>query len=331
MEATRARTRAIGAGYDVIGDVHGQGEKLEGLLDRLGYRRVDGTWTAPEGRQAVFVGDLIDRGPNQLRVLEIAKGLVDDGAAQITLGNHELNALAWSTEHPEQPGTFLRPHEDHKRKQHRAFLDQLSKGQRDHYLRWFWTLPLWLDLGGIRVVHACWDEESQKTVEDELGGRRLREVRHLVDATTKGHPLHTAVEILLKGPELALAPHGLPSFCDKDGTPRDEARLRWWAWGTDKVADLVEIPPGSTTPDGDPYPVIADHLVVGAEHQFDGHKGSPIFYGHYWRKAEHGLDFACTTRTACVDFSAGKGGPLVAYRWSEGEAAIDPGNYVTYR
>jgi len=49
-------------GYDVIGDVHGQNLKLKALLVKLGYRVRHGAWRHPEGRVAVFVGDLIDRG-----------------------------------------------------------------------------------------------------------------------------------------------------------------------------------------------------------------------------------------------------------------------------
>ncbi len=58
------------SGYDVIGDVHGHADKLEHLLRQLGYaetpqpqhQRGQSLWSHP-GRQAIFIGDLIDRGP----------------------------------------------------------------------------------------------------------------------------------------------------------------------------------------------------------------------------------------------------------------------------
>ena len=65
-------------GYDIIGDVHGCAYLLEDLLDALGYR-ID-PWSGVyrhRSRHAIFVGDLIDRGPSQLRVLQIVKGMVD--------------------------------------------------------------------------------------------------------------------------------------------------------------------------------------------------------------------------------------------------------------
>ena len=61
------------AGYDVIGDVHGHAQKLEGLLDVMGYAEVHGVWQHPS-RQAVFIGDLVDRGPEQVRTVPPGAG-----------------------------------------------------------------------------------------------------------------------------------------------------------------------------------------------------------------------------------------------------------------
>ncbi|PRC53368.1 metallophosphatase, partial [Mycobacterium sp. ITM-2017-0098] len=80
-------------GYDIIGDVHGCATKLEALLVDLGYRddARNGAYRHPH-RTAIFVGDLIDRGTEQLRVLEVAKAMADAGTAQVVMGNHEFNA-----------------------------------------------------------------------------------------------------------------------------------------------------------------------------------------------------------------------------------------------
>lgn len=319
-----------GPNFDIVGDIHGHAEPLEGLLDELGYVRRGGEWEAPEGHTLVFVGDLIDRGPNQLRVLEIVKSLVDAQVALITLGNHEFNALCWSIRDPRPDGGFLRPHETKKRKQHAAFLDQLSKQERETYLDWFLTIPLWLELDGLRVIHACWEESSRELVEDALSGSRFVTKDQVVRIATD-EQLKAAVEILLKGPELDLTRHNLPEFVDKDGTPRTHARIKWWVRGSDRVVDLAEIPPGSKTDKKERYPKIERHLVADEAHQFDFHEGTPVFYGHYWRRHEDGLEIACTEETACVDFSAGKGGPLAAYQWSEGDSSISPEGYVLYR
>ncbi|MGY1454290.1 polynucleotide kinase-phosphatase [Streptomyces sp. SS8] len=81
--------------FDIIGDVHGCRAELEALLGRLGYaierdaagRAVDASH--PEGRTAVFVGDLVDRGPDSPGVLRLVMGMVATGHALCVPGNHE--------------------------------------------------------------------------------------------------------------------------------------------------------------------------------------------------------------------------------------------------
>ncbi|MGW2390893.1 polynucleotide kinase-phosphatase [Streptomyces lydicamycinicus] len=81
--------------FDIIGDIHGCRSELETLLGRLGYalvrdalgRPVDAAH--PEGRTAVFVGDLVDRGPDSPGVLRLVMGMVGAGHALCVPGNHE--------------------------------------------------------------------------------------------------------------------------------------------------------------------------------------------------------------------------------------------------
>lgn len=79
--------------FDIIGDVHGCADELETLLTDLGYAvDWDGksvTVVPPEGRRAIFVGDLVDRGPRSPDVLRIARHMVDSGAALAVVGNHD--------------------------------------------------------------------------------------------------------------------------------------------------------------------------------------------------------------------------------------------------
>ncbi|MFG2348243.1 polynucleotide kinase-phosphatase [Streptomyces phaeochromogenes] len=71
--------------FDIIGDIHGCASELESLLGKLGY--ADGVH--PEGRTAVFVGDLVDRGPDTPGVLRRVMSMVGSGAALCVPGNHE--------------------------------------------------------------------------------------------------------------------------------------------------------------------------------------------------------------------------------------------------
>ena len=75
--------------YDIIGDVHGCFDELVDLLRRLGHR-VDGKrLEVRPGRQVVFVGDLVDRGPKVAEVLELVMDAAGRGAALVVRGNHD--------------------------------------------------------------------------------------------------------------------------------------------------------------------------------------------------------------------------------------------------
>jgi protein phosphatase len=94
LERTRSPTdrREERGPFDLIGDVHGCLEELVGLLGRLGYVEHDGSWSHPR-RRAVFLGDLVDRGPASLACLTLAKGMVERGRALMVPGNHEAKLV----------------------------------------------------------------------------------------------------------------------------------------------------------------------------------------------------------------------------------------------
>jgi hypothetical protein len=323
-------------GYDIIGDIHGCATKLESLLVELGYQMADGTgeYRHPR-RQAIFVGDLIDRGDEQFRVLQVVKSMVDAGSARIVMGNHEFNAITYHTEWPHGSGKYLRAHDDpddplsaKNTKQHRAFLDQVTGADRRRYLEWFSTIPLWLELDGLRVVHACWHAESIALVEHRCGSSTpFSDLDHLVAATTEGDPLYRAVETLLKGPEISLVDHGQLPYHDKDGIPRDNARVQWWNSDARTLRDIAEMGGNFTTASGAPYPQLPELELRTDVRSYVYAGGVPVFYGHYWRQGSPKHRHDWTEYTACVDFSAVKGGALTAYRWS-GESQIRPDHYV---
>ena len=76
--------------FDIIGDVHGCCDELEQLLQQLGYERNSGPWKHPEGRKAIFVGDLVDRGPRIVDTLKTVMSMLDAGTALSVPGNHDI-------------------------------------------------------------------------------------------------------------------------------------------------------------------------------------------------------------------------------------------------
>ena len=74
---------------DIIGDIHGCFEELLELLDVLGYKNKGSQWVHPDKRKLVFIGDLMDRGPSSLKVIELVYQLVTkDKIAKYIPGNH---------------------------------------------------------------------------------------------------------------------------------------------------------------------------------------------------------------------------------------------------
>jgi hypothetical protein len=306
-------------GYDIIGDVHGQADKLVALLAKMGYRQVAGAWRNPD-RQAIFVGDLIDRGPGQRETVELVRAMVDADQARIVMGNHEFNAVAWYLEDPDDGGRYLRPRHgelgERNRHQHAAFLAEVEDVPALHrdYINFFLGMPLWLDLPGLRVVHACWHAGHMAALEPVLapGNRMTPEL--MVEASRPGSMEFVAVEALTKGIEVPLPPR--IAFHDKDGHARHNVRIRWWDGeaNTYRTSALLDAPTAATLP--------ADPLPAGSGVGYDGEK--PVFFGHYWMT---GTPDRLSPKVACVDYSAGRGGALVAYRW-DGEATLDAAHFV---
>jgi hypothetical protein len=302
--------------YDIIGDIHGHADKLKALLRHLGYRHHMGAWRHPD-RTAIFVGDFIDRGPNQLETIQIVREMRDHGTAQAVMGNHEFNAVAWYTPDPDFDGQHLRRRNDKNRRQHKAFLAETENDPALHteLVQWFLTLPLWLDLPGLRVVHACWHPGYMAEIEPHLKPGRLLDPALVVAASRRGNMEFRTIEGLTKGLEIRLPPGH--NFCDKDGHVRTEVRVKWWdiTATTYRTAAIIDAITRAALPDT-PIP---ESSLLGYD------SDTPVFFGHYWWS---GPLVPQARHVACVDFSAGKGGPLAAYRW-DGESLLEARNFVS--
>ncbi|MEX1196335.1 MAG: metallophosphoesterase [Pseudohongiellaceae bacterium] len=304
--------------YDIIGDIHGHAKALEALLQKLGYRELGGVWSHPE-RQVIFLGDFIDRGPEQLRAVEIPRRMVEAGHALAVMGNHEFNAVLYATPDPKDGG-YLREHSEKNREQHQEFLQAVGEGSALHreLIDWFGSLPVYLDLPALRVVHACWHEPSMKALAPWLDNRQRLLPDTWLPAARKGHEVFSAIEALLKGLEIAL-PAGV-TFRDKGGHHREHARTRWWQDGQPTWQETAMVPPEAV--EGLPKEQIPPDQLPG----YDGSK--PLFLGHYW--LTDAVPEPLTKHIACLDYSvaAKKGnGKLVAYRW-EGESVLRAEGFV---
>jgi protein phosphatase len=142
--------------FDIIGDVHGCCDELETLLQQLGYaRNGDWGWTHPERRKAIFVGDLVDRGPRIADTLKTVMAMSQAGSALCVPGNHDIKLKRklegrdvtishgldrTLAELEQQPPEF------------RTAVQQFIDGLVSHYV---------FDAGRLVVAHAGMKEEMQ--------------------------------------------------------------------------------------------------------------------------------------------------------------------------
>jgi bis(5'-nucleosyl)-tetraphosphatase (symmetrical) len=131
-----------------IGDLQGCLDSFERLAARL-----------PDAQRFVFVGDLVNRGPQSLATLRRVKALSDAGRAAAVLGNHDLHLLAVAA--------GLRPLHASDTVQ-----EVLQAPDRDALLRWLRALPLAHREQGVLFVHAgvlpAWDADKTLALSDEV-------------------------------------------------------------------------------------------------------------------------------------------------------------------
>jgi hypothetical protein len=313
--------------YDIIGDIHGHATPLKALLSKMDYSEVDGVWQHAE-RKVIFLGDFIDRGPEQLEVIRIARSMVELGHALAVQGNHEFNAIAWATEHDDRAGEYLRPHSEKNRNQHKEFLKQVDEGSEKHkeVINWFKTLPLFLDLEGVRVVHACWHPASLQILKEYTDESNCILPHAWPELNRKNSTAYDALEIVLKGLEIPL-PNG-HQFADKDGHVRTDIRVKWWekvSGATYKDLAVISLDALDNIPDTP----ISDEVLPGYEND------KLLFVGHYWMSEE---PEPLSKFIACLDYSIAAKAPasgsdnrkLCAYHWS-GEKELSVNNFIYVR
>jgi hypothetical protein len=287
---------------DIIGDIHGHADELVSLLEKMGYNNSSGFYQYPDNaRRAVFVGDLIDRGPKIRETLMIVKSMVDNGTAYCIRGNHEDNAIKFWTFITTKG--YARQHSIKNIIQHYATIKAFQNRDDEWamYLNWFKSLPYYLDFKDFRVVHASWHEALKNPGFDVNQDQQI-------------------MNIMMHGEEVKL-PEGT-SFKDKDGNVRRAGRSQWWlnpkgltyreyleTYAADIPGLDVLIPQN-----------VLDQL--GSGYNVDE---KPVFFGHYWLRGEPKIQ---THNVCCLDYSVAKGGSLVAYRF-DGEQRLDNCKFFT--
>ncbi|MEE2785888.1 MAG: metallophosphoesterase [Myxococcota bacterium] len=303
---------------DIIGDVHGEIDALLRLLHRLGC--------TPAKRRAqrplVFVGDLVDRGPNSPAVVELVMELVEAGIAQCVLGNHEYNLLThakkegngWARDDAEdyfqikQGGQVIKVPFDSA---------MATPADMPRYRAFFSELPLALVRDDLRVVHACWHGETIERLPETaeiatLGRQEATAIYH--DQVARGVYEKEQEERLRFGnlKDLAMRPTTpLPNHVQATLERQNGHGLRVLTSGQEEPVAFEDI-----------FFVGGKWRFVRRSHWWLDYGDAPaVVIGHYWRqRGRHQVDpngrswqslppyaWAGPHRNVfCVDFSAGR-------------------------
>ncbi|OQP61251.1 polynucleotide kinase-phosphatase [Niastella vici] len=138
---------------DIIGDVHGCYDELVDLINELGYENIEGLYQHPAGRKLVFVGDLVDRGPDTPGVLRLVMNQVNAGLGYCVPGNHDAKLLKWMNGKNVTIAHGLQESIDQlamETPEFRAQVKQFTDGLISHYV---------FDDGNLVVAHAGLREE----------------------------------------------------------------------------------------------------------------------------------------------------------------------------
>lgn len=307
------------AGYDLIGDVHGCAAHLEVLLARMGYRLRQGTWQHPD-RKAIFVGDVLDRGPAIRQAMTIVQRMVDDGHGYLVLGNHEYNAVVYSTLLQHQPSNReLKLYQRLRRHLRQSLLDYQHHGEQWFAMvRWLQQQPLSLEFDQFRVVHAGWDDRQIGYIQQDWSHQPLLHEDFIRLSLVPGEAPQRAIQRLLKGVDLRL-PDG-HTLTGADGIVRNRVRANFWTAAPKTYGDVLFQP--------DKLPLQLMNTPLSPKHQqqllsYDESQ-KPLFFGHYWCQGQPSL---IRHNIACLDYSAVNQGALVAYRMS-GEAQLKESNFA---
>lgn len=291
-------------GVDLIGDVHGCAISLCLLLDRMGYRRIDGVYRHPT-RKALFIGDIVDRGPHIREALHIVRAMVDGGQAAIIMGNHEYNLLCYLTPSADGDG-FLREHNPRHQRILQQTLDQFADfpDELQDYLQWFMQMPLFIETERFRAVHACWSQSLIDRFRAEHPDGRIDQ-EFLLRSSVSGSFEWDVMDRLLRGTHLRLPNDEV--IVSRDGFKRKFFRTKFWAEAPQRLGDVVFQP--------DPLPEhVARREILPSQREellYYGPDERLLFMGHYWCE---GVPEPVSDNIVCLDYSAVKYGKLVAYR-----------------
>ncbi len=301
--------------YDIIGDVHGHASLLKMLLLKMGYVKTNGSYSHPS-RKAVFIGDFINRGPEIRKTIRLIRAMVEDGNAYAILGNHEINAIIFHLK-DKQGSALVKKPSKYFLPLFKTINEYVSDAHEwNEHLKWMRSLPLYLDFGDIRIVHACWSDDAVELAGSIYEDGRIRKKVFRRIHKKSDSELTKAIWLLTKGVSLKM-PGDLRILNNKGVSPRS-IRIRWWDGAGDKTFGELSFESKFKLPE---YTVPCEILPETYPYADDA---PPVFIGHYCRgKGPH----IVKANVCCVDSCVTGTKTLMAYQW-KGEKELTMNNLI---
>ena len=273
--------------YDIVGDVHGYASLLIELLKKLGYEEKKGTFIHPQGRKVVFVGDLINRGPETSKVLEVVQRMYLEEQAYAVLGNHEFRLLQQFTKNPS------------------SIESKISK-----FIPWVQSLPLFLEFPEFRVVHAAWHCPSIEKIRNQ-DVKDEGFIRSTLDSQSE---FSKAINIILRGITVPVPNHIM--YYDRFGIKRNKARIRWWESKQKKINGSNFYPKCQ--------PLMDQSFENKTNETRENYSISdkPVFFGHYCLPPE---EPKVINNLVCLDGCVTCDQVLWAYKFTNGKKITTTG------
>jgi len=301
---------------DFIGDVHAHYDELVGLLKKMEYETVDGIWQHPQ-RKAVFVGDFVSRGPSSLKVLELVKSMEENHKGYAILGNHELNMIGYFTLRKNGHSiASLAPSNQAQMEQIKKEFE--SEKELNIALKWLKRLPLYIDFGSARVVHAYWSKSNIAVIDSTLRISKLHK-KHIKEIFKGNTEFAKAVGQTTRGIEIDL-PKDL-IIKDSKNVRRTNFRIKWWEDPRNKTFRTIGF--------GNRFQLPAYTIPKELLFHFDVYpsKDPLVFFGHYCLNND---PLIISHNICCIDSCvAGSGKKLTAYCW-QGEKKLDAEHLIHY-
>ncbi len=289
---------------DFIGDVHAGYNKLSSLLTQLGYKDNKGLFTHPEDRKLCFLGDILNIGNDNLKVIELIRSLCRQELATCICGNHEFTLFRYWRSNP-------RFFEDKQiPKNFEIYLPFLKEIRNSHHfteiMEWIGSMPVYISTEYFTAVHAYWNDDYSQML-DESSDKPITADRTEKIFNDETNYVRSILFNIIFGRRIALP--------DPENPLRSQmVRYRWWDTHSGHLYNDVVLSGKKSE--------FHKHLVPDT--YFTKESKNPVFFGHYWLKS---MPCLTNSKFCCLDFGGSKGGYLTAYRF-DGKTVLSDQNLL---